>query len=211
MFLITELVIIGITGILLVHAIQEKSPEFALYFWLGGAWFGFIRELLVANYSHLYMYGGFTIWLFKVPVIFLVFWTNFTYVAFVWSENALNETVMKNGRSPGPNFYPLMFLILVVLGIMVEAFGSQFQMIYWQIDSPYTLWGGVPVVIPFSYGLMGILYLAGFREIWTTIQDPVKRAYHLTAWAPLLVLVHLGALFLVKIATDIFSGQLKLH
>lgn len=204
MFLITELVIVVITGILLVHAVEEKSPAFALYFWFGGAWYGLLRELLIANYSHFYSYGSFTLWLFKVPVIYMVFWTNFAYVAFRWSENALSENCFD--RRPGHNFYPLMFLILVVLGIMVEGYGSQFQMIHWQFETPLTLWGGVPVVIPFSYGLMGVFYVAAFREIWTTVSDPLKRVYHLIAWAPVLVLIHMGALFLIKVSLDIFSG-----
>lgn len=198
-----------VTGILLIHAVEENSLEFALYFWLGGAWFSLLRELLVANYSHLYAYGGFTIWLFKVPVIYLVFWTNFAYVAFRWSENALEENFF--ARKPGQNFYPLVFLILVVLGIMVEGYGSQFQMIRWQFETPLRLWGGVPVVISFSYGIMGVIYVAAFREIWTTISDPLKRVYHLIAWAPLLVLIHMGALFIIKVSIDIFSGQLKLY
>lgn len=209
MFLITEITIVIMSALLIWHASEAESPGFAVFFWLGGAWFGLLREWLIANYTHLYTYGDFTLWLFKVPVVYLLFWTNFTYVALRWSENALGEKFF--ATKSVHNFYPLMFLILVVLGMMVEAYGAQFRMIHWQFDTPLELWGGVPVLIPFSYGLMGMLYLAAFREIWIRVSDPLKRAYHLAAWGPLLVLIHIGGLFIIKVGIDIFSGQLKLH
>lgn len=207
--LIIELVMILMTGILLWHAGEEQSPAFGLIFWITGGAFGFLRELLVIHFTHLYAFGDFTLWIFGVPVIYLLFWPNIIYIALRWSENASDESFL---AVPSPHqLYPLIFLTMALIAIMVEAFGSQYQMITWNIGSRLVLWGKVPVFVPFSYGLMGVLFLFALRETWRQIIDPQKRLFRLIMWIPILTLVHTGAMFVIKVGIDIFFGAIKLH
>jgi len=142
-------------------------------------------------------------------VVYLLFWPNIIYVALRWSENATAESFL---ASTSPHqLYPLIFLTMAVIAIMFEAFGSQYQMITWNIGSNLVLWGKVPVFVPFSYGIMGILFLYALRETWRAIIDPLKRLFRLMIWVPILILTHTGAMFVIKVGIDIFSGAIKLH
>jgi len=207
--LIVEMVMILMTAILLWHAGEEQSPSFGLIFWVTASLFGFLKEILAIHFTHFYAFSGFTLWLFGVPVVYLLFWPNIIYVALRWSENATAESFL---ASTSPHqLYPLIFLTMAVIAIMFEAFGSQYQMITWNIGSNLVLWGKVPVFVPFSYGIMGILFLYALRETWRAIIDPLKRLFRLMIWVPILILTHTGAMFVIKVGIDIFSGAIKLH
>lgn len=207
--LIFEITMILITGILLWHALEEQSPDFVLVFWVGGSVFGFARELLVVHFTHLYTFGPFTITLGGVPVFYLLFWPNMIYVAMRWSENVLGVSFI--AAPSAEQLYPIVFLVMTGIAIMIGAVGAQYQMLTYLVSTNLNLWGNIPVFVPFGYGLMGILFLYAIRDTWRNIFVPAKRAIRLLVWIPVLIMVHTGAMFVIKVGLDIFSGVIKLH
>ena len=210
MILITELIIILSSGILLWHAGKEDSFEFTVLFWIGGGVMGFTREWVMTQYTQLYSYGDFTLSLNGVPVIFLLFWTNLAYVALRWSENIFHGKRYLDVNPPH-YFYPIVFLISCALAIMISAFGSQYDLIHWNIQSKLMLWGRTPLIVPFEYGVMAVVYLSVFREIWRRHTDFMHRLWRLLGWIPVIVLVQIGAIFIIKLGIDIFTGVMELH
>jgi len=210
MILITELIIILSAGILLLHAGKDETHEFATLFWVGGGVMGFTREWVMTQYTHLYSYGDFSLSLNGVPLVFLLFWTNMAYVALRWSENILHgERYLE--VNPANYFYPIVFLISCALAMMISAFGSQYDLIHWHFQSKLMLWGKTPLAVSFEYGVVTVVYLSVFREVWRRHTDFMHRFWRLLGWIPVMVLVQIGALFIIKLGIDIFTGVMERH
>lgn len=207
MILLTEIVVIAMAVILFWHAVKEHGRGFAILFWSCGAVLGLLREWTVINFTPLYEYGDFTLQIGGLPLIMAVFWSNFAYVALQWTSNIGDRNPLESESVD--DLLPFVFLILAVISIAVEAYASQFEMIIWKAEPVLTLWGGTPVIVPFGYGAMGVLFLLAFRGVWRRWSHYPERAFSLFIFlTPFIILLQLGFLFTVKVIIGLlFSGS----
>ncbi len=198
MILLTEFIIILIAAGLMFHAWRLESQAYVLAFWGGGAVLGLLRELVVVKFTPLYTYGDFTLMILGVPIIMILFWSNFTYIAMRWTENILDRSFTDSPRVDDQ--LPLIFLVMAAIAIAVEAYASQFGMIVWKAEPVLTLWGDTPAIVPFGYGAMGVLYALAFRGVWLRVAGSWRQALlYLAVLSPVIILMQLGFLLVVKV------------
>lgn len=206
MILLTECVVLAIAGVLIWHASRVEGWGFVMVFWGGGMAVGLLREWTVVHFTPLYSYGDFFLQLGGIPLIMAVFWSNFAYVALRWSENILGSAFITRERTD--EHHPLVFLVMAVISMAVEAYASQFHMINWEAEPVLTLWGGTPAIVPFGYGAMGLLFLIAFRAVWRRWQDRLEVALSwLILLSPVIILVQLGFLLVVKALLGLLFGS----
>ncbi len=205
MILLTELLVIVMTLILIPHAIRTQGREKTILFWSCGGVLGLVREWIVIRFTPLYDYAGFTLEVAGLPLIMALFWSNLTYVAMVWTENWTGRNFLEDERVD--DLLPGIFLVMAVISIAIEAYASQFHMIHWKAQPILQLWGGTPVIVPFGYGAMGVLFALGFRSVVKRWGHSPERAFSgFIFLVPFLILLQLGFLFTMKFLIGLLFG-----
>jgi len=162
---LVELAIFGMTGLLLVHAISSRSPQFALIFWLCGVVLGLLREIAMSYLSGLYGYGEFSLKLGAIPLVLLLLWPNLVYISWEWVNNFLKKEYFHEGAMG--EHLPLIFLTMMLASLLFESLFHQFDLIQWNIDPvmPFIL-GAIPLLAPFAYGFTGVVFIKSFKYWW---------------------------------------------
>lgn len=205
MILLTEVIIVLMSLGLIFHSLRVEGKSFALIFWGAGGLLGFLRECFVVWFTPLYDFGDFTFTVLGIPVIMALFWSNFSYVALRWTENLFSTSFVESSRVDDQ--LPVIFAIMAAISLAFEAFASQYNMIIWRAQPVLTLWGGTPVVLPFAYGAMGVLYLSAFRMIWRQrFKDAARSMLFLMMLVPLIILIQHGFLMVVKVIIGLLLG-----
>lgn len=161
MIWLIEISLILTTVILMVHARAVYNHEFIKVFWGAGILLGLFREYSLAHVIHLYGYGEFNLMLLGIPVIYLLFWSNLSYIGLTWSNNYLQRDYLRS--LPFDAHLPLIFLTLVLVSFALEALFSQYGLIIWQVDSNSRLWGDTPVLAAFAYGWTVVLFIKSLK------------------------------------------------
>ncbi|MCF7822974.1 MAG: hypothetical protein K9N35_02285 [Candidatus Marinimicrobia bacterium] len=193
-----EFLIFAMTGILLVHSIITRSVQFTIIFWSAGAVMGLFREVALSKISEFYSYGDFVLTLGGIPFIFLLLWSNLSYVSWEWSNSYLGTEYFQT--KGWDQHLPLIFLTMILAAFFFEALMSQFQLIHWQLDAMPKLWGNTPVLAPFMYGFTGVIFLKSLKLLWDKPgQDWPTVASKIIMVQPLLILVLMGLLFFANL------------
>jgi len=164
MIWLLEFLIFAMTGVLLLHSILSRSKQFTIIFWSAGLIMGLLREIALSGISGYYLYGDFVLTIGGIPFIFLLFWTNLSYLSWEWSNNYLGTEYF---QSKGwDQHLPLIFLTMMLASFFFEALLSQFNLIRWNLEAMPSLWGNTPVLAPFTYGFTGVLFMRSFKLLW---------------------------------------------
>ena len=183
----TELFYIVFSILLIIHSIKYFGTGFTKVFWIGAFITAGLHALLVARVTGVYIYGKTTLSLFSVPFVIPVCWTLGIYISRLISEKAggkslLAEKVSSRFFLAGLIFSGLIcFIVLIPLtqnGIFRPSQGDNFLLI------------GVPVVVFFDYGLLGLLYFLSFRVVYAGNWPESKRIVGLMILSPLILLIH---------------------
>lgn len=198
MVLLIELVVLLMTPALIYHGIITKNLEFVKVFWISGLFMGLLRELAVVSIGSLYGYGDFTLTILGFPIIYAVLWSNLSYIGWVWSNNYIGVDFLKS--KPWDQHLPLMFATSLMFAFFFETLLSQYHMIHWQIDSIMTLWGGMPVLAPFAYGLTSVLFMKSVKWVSLKPQQSWQMiTLKLLAVQPFVILVLMGILLIIDL------------
>jgi len=200
MILLIELIILLMTPILVFHAIRSYSIEFAKIFWMSGLFLGALREFALVYVSGLYSYGEFNITIAGFPLVYLLLWSNLSYVSWQWSNNYLGLDYLK--AQTWDHHLALIFGTMILIAFFMESFFSQYQMIQWQLSTSLKLWGGVPVLGPFAYGFTSVFFMMSVK--WALRGNSGQTKVSLTLLKmmlsqPLVVLALAGLLFCLNI------------
>lgn len=165
MVFLIELAMFVMTGLLLVHAIRSRSPQFALFFWQTGMALGLMREIAMSHLSGLYTYGDFILTIGGFPVVIFLLWPNLAYISWEWSNNFLGKEYFHE-RAMGQHL-PLIFLTMILASFLFESLFHQFRLIQWTLDPiiPVML-GSIPLLAPFAYGFTGVVFIKTFKMLW---------------------------------------------
>ncbi|NQV29763.1 MAG: hypothetical protein HQ508_02645 [Candidatus Marinimicrobia bacterium] len=198
MILTIELLTLLTSVVLMIHAANQYNLQFVALFWTAGMVMGILREIAFSGIINLYQYGNFQLVLFGVPLIFWVFWTNLAYIAWQWSNNFLDSEYLK--AKPWDHNLPLIFLSMVGLSFFFEAFFSQYNLIYWKIDSIPMFWGQTPLMAPFAYGYTTLVFMSSLKilskeasQAWQILSLKLLLAQ------PLVILAILGLLLITNL------------
>ena len=195
MILTLEILFVLSTGILFYHSQRSYGLTLTINIWFAGLAFGIIKELTMTRFGGLYTYAQFNLMAFDIPVIYAVFWTNLSYIAWQWSNNLLGRDYIR--VKSFDQHQPIVFLVLVFMSFAIETLYAQFGLITWVLDSPRPLWENTPLLAPFAYGFSGVLFLKGIKVFLfgEGRSEPVLKINPLLI-QPILVLVLMGLLFL---------------
>ena len=163
MIILIEIILLAMTAILMIHARTQYSISFMKIFWISGFFMGLLRELAMVWMGGLYTYGNFHISLFGLPLVYGVLFSNFSYIAWQWSNNILGREYLRSEASD--QNLPLVFLTMVLIAVFFETLLSQYDLIHWQVGSAKNLWGKTPMLAPFTYGFTAVLFLMSIKLI----------------------------------------------
>ncbi len=199
MIWLIEISLILITGILVIHATKVNTLSFVRVFWVSGLVLGLLREYALGGLMDIYDYGDFHLTLFKLPIIYLLFWADTAYIAFIWSNNYLEREYLKS--APFDLHLPLIFMTMIFISFFFEALLSQYGLIHWKVDSSSILWGNTPLLAPFAYGWTGVLFIKSLKLLSQGTQEnwPVLTLKLSLSQAPV-VLIIAGLLLLSNLA-----------
>lgn len=201
MIWLIELSIFLMTGILLVHAIRSRSPQFALMFWVSGIFMALLREIGMSMLSGLYHYGDFIGMIGPVPLVIMLLWPNLIYVSWEWTNNFLGREYFRE-KSMGEHL-PLIFLTLMLASFLFESLFHQFHLIRWTLDPiiPYLL-GAIPFMAPFAYGFTGVVFLKVFKTIWNRPEQTRSTTFtQLILLQPIVILIFMGLMLITNLLT----------
>lgn len=198
MILLIESLILLMALVLIVHARQHFSDRFVWMFWGSGMILGILREIALVKIVGLYSYGDFNLTILGFPLIYLILWTNITYIAWQWANNYLDREYLK--AKPWDQHLPLIFLTGVLIAFFMEALFSMYGLIIWKIDASRMIWGGTPLLAPFAYGFTAIAFISSVKVLSReTPQKWPTLALKLILAQPLAVLIILGLLLLTNL------------
>lgn len=132
-------------------------------FWSAGMIFGLLKETALIKYAGLYTYSGFHLMLAEIPLVYVVLWSNLSYVGLMMSENYLGRGYLS--AKPMDYHLPLVFLTLVLTSFMLDVLYSTQSLIEWHVDSRRGLWSNTPILAPISMGFSAVVFLKSFKNV----------------------------------------------
>ena len=197
MNLTLEILLLLATLPLIYHSLRSVGGEQTYIFWSAGLVFGVTREYTIVFLAGLYSYQDFQLVLFEFPIIYLVLWSNFSYLARVWTNHLLGREY--DTAQAWDYHQPIIFLVLVCISFVLETSFAQYQMIHWDVDSARPLWEGTPLLAPFAWGFSGSLFLKGMKLMGKSAGKQLyMRVWNTSLIQPVLVLILMGLLLVIN-------------
>jgi len=199
MILAIELLTLVMSAVLMIHAARIYNSQFVALFWTAGMVFGILREIAFSGILKLYQFGEFHFVLFGLPLIFTLYWTNLTYIAWQWSNNFLDSEYLK--AKPWDYNLPLIFMTMLFLSFFLEPFFSLHNLIIWKNNSTQMVFGETPLLASFAYGFTGMVFLSSLKIL---SKEPARQwqilILKMIVVQPVVVLVILGLLFIINLS-----------
>jgi len=186
-------VVIGILGF--YHAlIYFKEKDFAINFFVAGFVFGILRENLVQMISHLYEYPGYTLYIFKAPLLLGFGWSVAFYIGLFLAKDIISPFSERYSK----NIIVLALCAAVIAGLLgfaIEVTAVQVEWWIWYVK-PFYL--GMPLIVPFGWAGGAFIFLVIFLYIQNLEITPTRKLIYILCLVPVMIFLHLGYVFLVK-------------
>ena len=159
MILFLEIFTFSLTALCIYHSLKYRGREFTILFFITGFALGITRENVVSLLTDLYSYNpaAFIFWIGSAPLLLGVFWSYTIYFSLSLSEYIFEGSIIK-GKKTTPVILTTM-VFMAAYACLNEAFASLYQMVIWKFVPDTALWGGTPVLVPFGYAGMSLIFL----------------------------------------------------
>lgn len=159
MILFLEILAFVLTALCIYHSLTSRGREFTLLFFITGFVLGIARENVVSLFTDLYSYNpaAFTFWIGSAPLLLGVFWSYTIYFSLSLSEELVEGSLLEGRKTAAVIILSMIFM--AAYACLNEAFASLYIMVLWKFVPDIALWGGTPILVPFGYAGMALIFL----------------------------------------------------
>jgi hypothetical protein len=207
MILFLEILAFSLTALCVYHSLKYRGKEFTLLFFITGFVLGIVRENIVSQITDLYSYNpsAFTLWIGSAPLLLGVFWSYTIYFSLSLSEYLFDGSLIEGKRISAVILSTMAFM--AAYACLNESFASIYRMVIWRFVPDISLWGGTPLLVPFGYAGMALIFLL---FIWIISRSALSTSLKLPlmiASVILMVPLHLAWIGIVRLMLKIFMRQ----
>jgi hypothetical protein len=165
------------------HAARFEGRAFAQQWFVGAYLYVFVREVINQVVLQTYTFAPEILRIGVVPALVGLLWGAIFYLAYQFARRFISTE----------RFVPiaaLMFLIASSFALPIEATAAQLQ--WWTYpDAKRTLFGGMPLIVPFIWGGAAVIFYAVFRRVNQSRLPDQGKFYAMVTAAPIISLAHL--------------------
>lgn len=202
MTLFFELVAFALTGLCVYHSLKLRGKEFTALFFIPGFLLGILRENIVSSFTNLYSYNSsaFTFWIGSAPLLLGVFWSYTIYFSLSLSEDIARWSLTRGERVEEVLLLAAVFM--AAYSCLNEDFASLYSMVLWKFVPRVALWGGTPLVVPFGYAGMALIFLSFLKAYAKRGSSLVVKLTLMSASVFIMIVLHLLLIGAIKFLLD---------
>ena len=165
------------------HALRFEGRAFAQQWFIGAYLYVFVREVINQVILQTYTFASDIMRIGVVPAIVGLLWGAIFYLAYQFARRFVSTERFVP-------FAALVFIISASLAFPIEATAAQLQ--WWTYpDAKRTLFGGMPLIVPFIWGGGAAIFYAVFRRVNQSNLPNQGKFYAMVTAAPIISLAHL--------------------
>lgn len=165
------------------YASRVEGRAFAQQWFVAGYLAAVTREILNQVMFQVYIFAPAFLRIGVAPAIVTVLGAGVAYVAYAFAKRFVDPKQVAL-------FTGLIFLITASFALPIEATAAQLR--WWSYTtSPFTLFGGVPIMAPFVWGIGAAIFYAFFWRISQTRLRDQGKLYAMITLSPIIAVVQL--------------------